>query len=195
MAIEASPVEIKVTLRKVENSPEIKEYALKKLTKVIDGIPNLKSASVEIGYEQASPIPQRYIIQVTLSINATILRAEYRAPDVRSAIDEIHDILGRRIRDWKGRVYYSRRREAAKDKSKLEEQILHANTQTAPNQIVRIKRHETKPMFPEDAVEQMELLGHDFYYFLNAESGEHNVVYRRKAGGYGLIVPELAKEA
>ena len=51
---------------------------------------------------------------------------------------------------------------------------------------MRTKSHESKPMFPEDAAEQMELLGHDFFLFLNAESGEHNVVYRRKDGNYGL---------
>ena len=58
--------------------------------------------------------------------------------------------------------------------------------------IVRMKSHEIKPMFPEDAVEQMELLSHDFFFFLNAETGQHNVVYRRKAGGYGLIEPAMA---
>jgi putative sigma-54 modulation protein len=57
---------------------------------------------------------------------------------------------------------------------------------------VRVKGHETKPMNPEDAVEQMELLGHDFFFFLNEETRQHNVVYRRKAGGYGLIEPAPA---
>ncbi len=58
--------------------------------------------------------------------------------------------------------------------------------------IVRMKSHEIKPMFPEDAVAQMELLSHDFFFFLNAETAQHNVVYRRKAGGYGLIEPAIA---
>jgi putative sigma-54 modulation protein len=55
--------------------------------------------------------------------------------------------------------------------------------------IVRKKSHEIKPMFVEDAIEQMEMLGHDFFFFLNAETEQYNVVYRRRAGGYGWIVP------
>lgn len=97
-----------------------------------------------------------------------------------SAIDSVHDVLARRIRDRKERLYQAKRQRAAR--------TLPDDT---PDLVIRVKSHETKPLFTEDAIEQMDLLGHDFFFFLNTETGQHNVVYRRKREGYGLIQPAI----
>jgi putative sigma-54 modulation protein len=188
MATEATPAVIKTTFRRVENASKVKEYVLQRLSDAIYALPNLRSASVEIAFEPSRQTDQRYVVQVTLAASGTVLRVEDHGPDVRTGIDRIHGSLERRIRDWKGRVYFAKRRKAASHKEAL---VLESTRQPPADQtglIKRIKNHETKPMFPEDAIEQMELLDHDFF-FMNAESGRHNVVYRRKAGGYGLIEP------
>ena len=189
MAIEKSPIEI--TVRNKDGEPRVREYALEKLSRVIHSLPNLRSAAVEISREQSSPADERYVVQATLAAKGTLLRAEDRGPTATSAIDRVHDVLTRRIRDWRGRTYYTRRQQAARHQDALEMEEARSLPDDKSGLIVRVKSHQTKPLFIEDAVEQMDLLGHDFYFFLNAESGQHNVVYRRKSGGYGLIQPDI----
>ena len=185
-------IPIDITFRHIDNEQTIKQYALKKLSKVIYALPNLRSASVEIFFEHTRPVDQRYGAQVTLAANGTLLRAEERGEYPNHTVDRVHDLPERRIRDWKGRVYFARRRESAvyQERTELQNTALPPRDQTG--RIVRMKSPEIKPMFVEDAVEQMELLGHDFFFFLNAGTGQHNVVYRRKVGGYGLIEPAIA---
>ena len=187
------PVGIEVTLRHIESAPIIKKYAQDKLDKVIHSLPNLRSASVEITFEHTRPAGKQYVVQVTLAANGTLLRAEDQGPSPQAAIDSVHDLLERRIRDWKGRVYFQRRRESAAYREAVETEATRRRPEDQTSRIVRMKSHDVKPMFPEDAIEQMELLGHDFLFFLNAETSQYNVLYRRKAGGYGLIEPALAR--
>lgn len=195
MTVNTTPVGIDVTFRHVEGTEMVREYVLKRLSKTIHSLPNLRAASVEITYEQTKPVEGRYVVQVTLSADGTSLRAEERGRDPNTTVDLVHELLERRIRDWKGRVYFERRRQASayKDATDMEATALPPTDKTG--QILRMKSHETKPMFPEDAVEQMELLGHDFFFFLNADTGKHNVLYRRRAGGYGLIEPAIPEAA
>jgi len=193
MAIEPTPVEVEVTLRNIEPEESVKKYAVDRLGKVIYSLPNLRSASVEVSYEDTKAAEHRYIVEITLAANGTLLRVEDRGPDPLPTIDRVRDLLERRIRDWKGHVYFEKRQEGAAYKEAVETERASLPPEDKAGLIVRMKSHELKPMFPEDAVEQMELLGHDFYFFRNAETGEHNVVYRRKAGGYGLIEPAVAE--
>lgn len=192
MAVGPAPVEVEVTLRHIESEEGVKEYAVDRLGKVIYSLPNLRSASVEVSYENTKAAEHRYVVEVTLEANGSLLRVEDRGPGPLPTIDRVHDLLERRIRDWKGHVYFEKRQEGAAYKEAVEMERASQPPEDKTGLIVRMKSHELKPMFPEDAVEQMELLGHDFYFFLNAETGQHNVVYRRKAGGYGLIEPVAA---
>ena len=192
MGIEASTVEIEVTFRHTEGDPTLNDYVLKRLGGVIHSLPNLRSAAVEITLENTRPAEQRHVVQVTLAAKGNLLRVEDHGDSARAAIDGVHDLLQRRIRDWKGQAYFRKRREMAAHKQAAQLNDARSLPEDRSGLIVRLKSHETKPMFPEDAAEQMELLGHDFFFFLNAETGQHNVVYRRKAGGYGLIEPAIA---
>ena len=195
MTIEQTPVAIDVTVRHADGAEAIKEHARRKLDRVIYSLPNLRSALVEVTFEHTRPADKRYAVQVTLAANGTQIRVEDRGRSANATIDLVHDLLERRIRDWKGRVYYSRRRAQAAHKEAMAAEIATVLPDELTETIVRVKGHETKPMTAEDAVEQMELLGHDFFFFLNNATNQHNVVYRRKAGGYGLIEPDPAGTA
>lgn len=196
MGVQKTPVGIDVTLRNLERERVSRDYVLDKLEGVIRSLPNLRAASVEMTFEHTRPEAQRYIVQVTLAANGTLMRVEDRGPDPYTTVDSVRDLLERRIRDWKERVYFTKRREQAAYRAAVEEEATRLRPEEPVGRIVRVKSHEIKPMFPEDAVEQMEMLGHDFFFFFNAETGQYNVVYRRKAGGYGLIEPaEVAPEA
>ena len=194
-------IAIEVTFRNVGTTPRIREYALDRLDKVIRSLPNLTAASVEIRFDRNAPEETGFVVQVTLAAKGTLLRAEDRGVNATAAIDRVHDLLARRVRDWKGRRHASRRRGAARRKGALEMQAAAggdvepemAEEPEEADGIVRMKIHETKPLFVEDALERMNLVGHDFYFFLNAETERHCVVYRRRAGGYGLIQPNVEK--
>jgi putative sigma-54 modulation protein len=191
MTVEIGAVDIEVSFRKGDNVLQVREYALKRLSKVINSLPNLVKASVEISVEQAGSADRRCAVQATLSAKGTLLRAEDHGPDAMSAIDSVHDVLARRIRDRKRRLYQAKRKKAARHKDAVGMETARTLPDESPDLVTRIKSHETKPLFTEDAIEQMDLLGHDFFFFLNAETGQHNVVYRRKGGGYGLIQPAI----
>lgn len=195
---EANVIETEVTFRNVGSTPRLREYALKRLGKVIRSLPNLTAASVEIRFDRNAPEDTGFIVQVTLVAKGALLRAEDRGVNATAAIDRVHDLLSRRIRDWKGRRQASRRRGSARRRLALEDQAVaggdgwHESAGEAEG-IVRMKIHDTKPLFVEEAVERMNMLGHDFYFFLNAETERHCVIYRRKVGGYGLIQPNVEK--
>ncbi len=161
-------------------------------TMVLDG-------TVEIGIESTRNQGQRHVAQVTLFANGSILRAEERGPDLRAAVDSVADVMQRQVVRFKERVYQKGKIRASH--SANTEQELASTETLAPEEmeivdgvptIVRTKRFAIKPMLPEEAAEQMELLGHDFFVFLNDNSDQVNVLYRRRDGNYGLIEPELS---
>jgi putative sigma-54 modulation protein len=147
---------------------------------------------VELRVEDTKAAQDRQICQVTLRTDRTILRAEERSDDIFTAIDAVLTKVYRQIDRYKGKRK-SRRRPAATAEEPVEvavETVEEVDEDLAS--IVRIKRFPIRPITPEEAIEQMELLGHDFYVFYNAEAGEINVLYRRKDADYGLLQPEVA---
>ncbi len=187
--------QISVTFRGVEHKPEAREYALHRLEKTIRSIPSMRGAGIEIGFEHTRPKEQHYRAQVTVWLEKHLLRVEDHGPDTNTAIDKVHDLLERRLREWKSKVVFGRRRETAALKEALWTEATRLRQEDQAGRIVRMKSHEIKPTGPEDAIDQMEMLGHDFFFFLNADTGQYTVVYRRKAGGYGLIEPAAAGRA
>ncbi len=135
------------------------------------------------------------IVEVTIELGGIIIRGEERTNDMYTSIDNVVEKLERQIRKYKTRVKLKNRqdtREAIKeinqrlleipDNADLEEEI----------KIVKRKKFALKPMTVEEAVMQMDLLGHDFFVFLDGDDNQIRVVYKRKDGNYGLIEPELA---
>ena len=128
----------------------------------------------------------RQNIEVTIPIKGTIIRAEQNSSDMYVSIDLVQEILERQIKKYKTKIVDKKQSAAAFSDAFIQEE---AEPEEAIN-IVKTKRFAMKPMDPEEACLQMELLGHDFYMFLNAETDQINVVYKRKANSYGLIEPE-----
>src|SRR3989304_3970742 len=108
-----TPVEIEVTLRHVEPEAAVRAYVQERLEQPIRRMPNLRLASVEVTFEHTRPVVHHYVVQVTLAANGTQLRVEEYGTNPHEAVDKARDTLARRMEEWKGRVYFRRRREAS----------------------------------------------------------------------------------
>jgi sigma 54 modulation protein len=138
-------------------------------------------------------------VQVTVvGDHGVLVRAERRAPELYAAIDEVYDTLQRQIERYKDKHW--RRGKLRRQGGQIVEALPElaapslADTQEEEERprIVRTKEFQVKPMYSDEAVEQMELLGHNFFIFQDADTGKLNVLYRRQDGNYGLIVPEVS---
>ncbi len=129
----------------------------------------------------------RHNVEVTIPVKGGIVRCEQASSDMYVSIDLAQEILERQIRKYRTRVV---NRERSQENSFKREFVDADYIDDEEVRIVRKKQFDMKPMYPEDACVQMELLGHTFYVFRNAETEQINVVYKRKGGTYGLIEPE-----
>ena len=128
----------------------------------------------------------RHIIEVTIPVKGNVIRCEQQSNDMYTSIDQVEEVIERQLKKYKSKIVKKHKVQAAFKREYLEEP--YASDEEI--KIVRNKQFEMKPMYPEDACVQMELLGHGFYVFRNAETEQINVVYKRKDGAYGLIEPE-----
>jgi putative sigma-54 modulation protein len=129
----------------------------------------------------------RQKIEVTIPVKGSIIRSEQVSNDMYVSIDLVEEVIERQLRRYKKKLI-DKQQEAAN----FQQEFIDRDFEQEENEIkiIRTKKFDIKPMYPEDACVQMELLGHNFFVFRNAETGETNVVYRRKGGTYGLIEPE-----
>lgn len=128
---------------------------------------------------------ERQKIEVTIPVKGSIIRSEQSSNDMYVSIDLVEEIIERQLKKYKNKLIDSKH---ATDNFKQE--FIDKDYDDDEIQIVRSKKFDVKPMYPEDACVQMELLGHSFYVFVNAETDKVNVVYKRKGNTYGLIEPE-----
>lgn len=178
-------------------SDRIRDYVEKKIGKLDRYLPDIDEARVEISQEKTKSARDKNVVQVTLRTNSTILRAEERSEAIYACIDTVADKIhrqivrykGKRLDRWHGQLNNKRPEE---EMPELTPETLEALAEEGERKIVRVKRFAVNPMNEEEAVEQMELLGHDFFVFFNSDSGRVNVLYRRADENYGLIDPELA---
>jgi len=168
-------------------SETIENYAEKRVGKLDRYLPSISEGKLEISHEDAKLPEQRFAVQVTLDSKGVLIRAQERAADIRTAIDKVVDALTSRIERYKGRLYDRGKGVSLARKAVMEE----TEEDEAPKRVVKTKHFLFKPMSVDEAVNQMELIGHDFFLFTNAETGRSNLLYRRKDGNYGLIEPEL----
>lgn len=172
--------------KNLEVSDWLKEYIEKKIGKLDRYLPALNEARVELALENTKNMKKSQVVQVTLRSNGTIMRGEERSSDFTVAIDTVAEKLYKQIERYKGKRY--RGRTQSEQATQLPE--TESSIQAETPRIVRVKRFRTPPMTAEEAIEQMELLGHNFFVFANREHGKINVLYRRNDGNYGLIEPE-----
>ena len=178
-------------------SDRIRSYVEKKIGKLDRYLPDINETRVEITEEKTKSAKDRKIVQVTLRTNGTILRAEERSEAIYACIDAVADKIhrqivrykGKRVDRWHGNL--SNKRDVIEEVPGIEPEVLDSIAEESERQIVRVKRFRVDPMGEEEAVEQMELLGHSFFVFYNDDLGRINVIYRRADNNYGLLDPEI----
>ena len=170
----------------VEVSETLKAYVEKKVGKLGRYLPTIDAGKVEISQEGAKLPEQRFTVQVTLDCRGVLIRAQEKSKDIRTAIDKVVDVLSKRIERYKGKLYDKGRGVSfARQGAPIEAEEIEA-----PRRLVKTKRFLVKPMPVDEAISQMELLGHNFFLFINADTERLNLLYRREDGNYGLIEPE-----
>lgn len=135
-----------------------------------------------------SEFKENSVVEITINLPGSFIRSEVSDPDLRTALDRATDRLARQIRKHKTRL---------KKKYQGKETIRIDNIPDWPvqddssdsNKIIKTKTFSTRPMSEDEAILQLELVGHNFYVFNNSESNQINVLYKRKNGGYGLLIP------
>lgn len=178
-------MQVTIKGKNLEVTDSLREYVEKRVGKLDRFLPNIEEAWMDLGVQNAKSAADRNVAQLTLkSTSGFYLRAEERSGDMRTSIDTVLDKMSRQIQRYKGKHWQSQNRVAESDQPVEEAE--------PESQVVRIKRFQTRPMSVEDAIEQMELLGHDFFAFYDVATEGFSVVYRRNDGGYGLLAPELA---
>jgi len=129
---------------------------------------------------------ERQKIEVTIPVKGKIIRSEQVSNDMYVSIDLVEEVIERQLRKYKTKIIDKKQAASNFQKTYIDNDYM----ENEEIRIVRTKKFDIKPMYPEDACVQMELLGHSFYVFMNADTDQVNVVYKRKGNTYGLIEPE-----
>lgn len=193
-------MQVTVTGRNIELTPALKEYLTEKLKRAQKHFDHPLDAIALLSVAKNPSIPNNQTAEVTLKVNGTVIRGEESTENMYASIDLVADKIERQLRKFKTR--YQQR--GAKSNHK-EQSVIDVGAQVDTDEavdkelsyeefrprIVRSKKFPLKPMLPEEAAAHMDLLGHDFFMFINSESGQVNTVYHRRDGNYGLIEPEV----
>jgi len=180
-------MQFQVKGRNLEVSESIRSYAEEKLGKLERQL-NDPRIELELALERNPSIAENQVAEATIWTKGPVLRAREASSDMRASIDQLVEKLERQVTRYR-RQGRDRRRKAARAGEPASE-VTQAVPEEAGPMIVKTKQFAVKPMSAEEAVLQLELIGHDFFVFRNAESGEVNVVYRRRDGDFGLIEPQ-----
>jgi putative sigma-54 modulation protein len=179
-------MELQITGKNMELTPPIRSYIERKIKKFNRHLPNIIESQIEITEEKTRSPRQHFVAQVTINSNGTLLRGEERGKDTFTAIDKVVDVMDRQIENYKGKLHKRGRGNSfARGETGRETMAVPAH------KVIKTKRFTVEPMTVDEAIDQMELLSHDFFLFSNSDSEGLSLVYRRKDGNYGLIEPKL----
>lgn len=171
-----------ITGRNIEVTPGLRDAIEDKIGRLSRYFASDTEAIVTLNVQK-----DRQNIEVTIPVKGSIIRAEQSSSDMYVSIDLVEEIIERQIKKYKNKLID--KKQVAQAFSEL--YINEEPTDDEEIKIVKSKKFAVKPMDPEEACLQMELLGHDFYVFLDSETDQVNVVYKRKGNTYGLIEPEF----
>jgi putative sigma-54 modulation protein len=176
---------LQVKGKNVEVSEQIRTYAEDKLGKLDRQLNGPIRVELELAVERNPSIAANNVAEATIWTKGPVLRARESSSDMKSSIDQLVDKLERQVTRYREK----RRRHNHRGPAPEPATLSTADDDGRPF-IVKTKQFAVKPMSAEEAVLQLELVGHDFFVFRNSDSGDVNVVYRRQDGGYGLIEPQ-----
>lgn len=175
---------VELQARNFDLTQEIKDYVDSKVGRLDKYLPDIHATSVELERDMTRSMGELYVVEITAWVPNTVLRAEESSPDLFTAIDLAGDKMNRQIEKYKGKRqsrWHGRAEEAPFEDADEDEAAVHS--------IARRKRFSVYAMTEGEAMEQIDLLGHDFFVFMNGETGTLNVLYRRKQGDLGIIEP------
>jgi len=179
-------MEIKIAARNMKLEDDVREYAEKKVGRLFKYLNNISSVKLELIEEKTKSRQPVFGAQVTINVNGFLMRGEQKKDNPRAAIDAVNDVMERLIDKYKKRYSVSKAHDSIRTQAEEEAPPIEQ-----PQHVYKRKSFIVKPMNIEQAVEQMEFLGHDFFLFVSDVDNSINVVYRRKDGKYGLIQPEF----
>ena len=178
-------MQLRVKGKNLEVADQIRDYGEQKFRKLERILDDGAEVELELTEERNPAISANHVAEATVWMRRHVVRAREASPDMKASIDQLVNKLERQIKQTREKT--RNRRPARGDASAVDSPVDRAEQPM----IVRTKQFALNPMSPEEAVLQLELLGHDFFVFRNAESMEVNVVYRRREGNYGLIEPSV----
>lgn len=168
--------------KNIEVTDALRSYVEKRISKIERYFDESTEAQVTL-----SVVKESHVVEAMMLVNGGMLiRAEEKSPDMYASTDQVVDKLERQIRKYKTRI-----NRKARQTGLVADNGFRDTVDDDEPKIVKTKRFAIKPMNADEAVLQMNLLGHDFFVFTNAETNSTNVVYRRHDGNFGLIEPEL----
>jgi putative sigma-54 modulation protein len=186
-------MEISINTHGIELTQKLQNHVERKTARLDRYMPNLVEVRVDLSSQNTRSAIERQVAQITIRDNrGMILRAEERNSDMFAAIDAVIDKLYRQIKRYRGKRKQNRRSGGVADEYVIGEPLPHEDEMELEElepSIVRRKRFPLRPMVSEEAIEQMELLGHSFFIFFNMDEEAINVVYKRHDGNYGLLQP------
>ncbi len=178
---------LQVKGKNVEVSESIRSYAERKLARLENKLAAPTQVELELAVERNASIAANHVAEATIWTKGPTLRAREASSDMKASIDQLVEKLERQVIRYRDK----RRRRAGRDDGGVPMDATPIENDRPGRGIVKVKQFAVKPMTPEEAVLQLELVGHDFFVFQNADSGEVNVVYRRRDGDYGHIEPQV----
>jgi putative sigma-54 modulation protein len=170
--------------RNVDVTPDLRDYAEKKVGKLARQLADPTHVEVELAVEKNPSIADNHVAEATVWTKGPVLRAREASSDMRASIDQLVDKLERQVVRYRQKARHEHERHQ-NDVRPDQPPVLSEEDAV----IVKTKQFALNPMTPEEAIVQLELIGHDFFVFRNLDSGEINVLYRRRDGDYGLIEP------
>ncbi len=180
--------------KNIEITDSLRDYVTSKIEKAVSHYQSLTTeVDVHLSVAKNPRISTKQTAEVTIYVNGSIVRAEEGSESLYASIDLVADKISRQLRKYKEKRQ-AQSQAPVKTVEVLSDQpvvadLLQDRSPTLPGQVVRTKYFAMPPMTAQEALEQLELVDHDFYMFLNSETGEINVIYERNHGGYGVIQP------
>jgi len=182
-------MELQIAGTNMELTPAVYRYVQRKLGKLSRHLPTIIESRVEISEEKTKSPQQRYLVRVTVNsgVGGAVFHGEERGEDLFKAVDKVAAIMTRQLERHKGKLY-----DKGRGRSLARGEFNETARQAEPGRkIIKTKRFTIDAMSADEAIEQMELLGHSFFLFLDTDAEKVKLLYRRNDGNYGLIEPEI----
>jgi putative sigma-54 modulation protein len=181
--------------KNIEITDAIREYVHQKIEKAVNHFQNMTTeVDVHLSVARNPRINSKQTAEVTIYANGTVIRAQEGSEDLYASIDLVADKIQRQLRKYKEKLQHKKTHDQPKtgivvEQVPVPDDLIGDRTPELPSDVVRMKYFAMPAMTMEEALEQLQLVDHDFYMFRNAKTGEINVIYERNHGGYGVIQP------